>query len=198
MINSNETLPDNIKQLLPELSLTQAIPLGSINDSPFVLLKISEVNEQSLGKNEIACEMKPSIFNVKFKDETIAICFVQFRLNKSNEHIYTTSYNLRDERQFEDCFELLNMHDYGLLVASKNVHEFLKFDTTFKASFNPQNILIGARDRATDYTPGDFLEITHALQSQAATPAKLWKVFDTMAPFDQQWYASMEMNAQKA
>ena len=197
MINSNETLPDNIKKLLPELSLSQAVPLGSINDSQFVLLKISEANEQSLENNEIACEMKPSIFNVKFKDETIAICFVQFRLNKSNVHIYTTSYNLKDEKQFKDCFELLNMQEYGLLVASINAHEFLKFDTPFDVPFNPQNILVGAKERATDYAPGDYLEVTYALQAQAATPAELWDVLNTMAPLDKNWYASVEMNAQK-
>ncbi len=197
MINANNTLPDNIKQLLPNLSLTQAIPLGQINDVPFILVKISEANEGSLEHNEISCEMKPSIFNVKFKGENIAICFVQFRLNKSNTHIYTTSYNLQDEKQFKDCFELLNMEEYGLLVASVNAHEFLKFGTPFDIPFNPQNILVGAKERATDYVPGDYLEITYALQAQAANSADLWDIFNTMAPLNKNWYASMEMNSEK-
>ena len=197
MNNTNETLPDNIKRLIPSLSLSQAIPLGDIEGIPFILLKVSEENAPLIKAGEITCEVKPSIFNIKFKEETIAICFVQFRLNKSAAHIYTATYNLIDERQYKDCSELLLMQSYGLLIASGNVHEILKFDAQFEAPFNPINIIAGAKERATDYVPGDFLEVTYALQSQAATPAELWNVFDTMAPFDKNWYASMRMNAEK-
>ena len=50
---------------------------------------------------------------------------------------------------------------------------------------------------ATDYDPGLFMEVAHALSSQGRTPAELWKFLESMAPFEKSWYGSMQLGATK-
>jgi len=122
---------------------------------------------------------------------------VQFRLNHSNQHIYTASYNLHDDRQFQDAYALLKMQDYNLLLSTENYHDFLGFTVHFEGKFKPQQIALGARQKASDYEPKLYFEVLHGLRSQAPTAYALWQMLESFAPFEYQWYASMNLNAEK-
>ena len=195
MLESNDRLPKNIKEMLPTLSYTQAVPLGSENGTPFLMIKLSKGNEEALGEGGIACEFRASIFNINFKNENVALCFVQFRLNGSDKHIYTVNYDLHNEKHYSDCSDLLAMNKYTLLIATDEAHDFIEFTPVFKADFNPQAMIHGAKTLASNYEPGLFMEVAHAITSQASTPAGLWKILEEMAPFSKSWYGAMQLGA---
>ena len=197
MLESNERLPKNIKDMLPTLSLSQAVPLGSENGIPFLLIKLSEGNEETIKAGGIACEFRASIFNVNFQEHNVALCFVQFRLNNSDKHIYTVSYDLHNEKHYSDCSDLLAMNKYTLLIATDEAHDFIEFTPVFDADFKPQAMIHGAKELASNYEPGLFMEVAHAITSQGSTPAELWKFLEQMAPFEKSWYASMQLGATK-
>ena len=196
MSNPNDTLPDNLKGLVENLSTRQAIPLGTMYDIPFLAVKIPAEKESFIQDNPITCEIKPSVFNVDFHGETVAVCFIQVRLNGLDEYIYTATYDLTVDKQFSDCYALLNMRKYGLFIASENLHDFLVFDAPFEAAFDPRNIIFGAKERSSDYSPELFRVVAHALYTQCENDTELWKHFETIAPFDKQWYARMQMDLQ--
>ena len=197
MLQMNELLPKNLQEMIPTLSLTQAIPLGNEKGVPFLMIKLSVGNEAIIEEGGISCEFKASIFNVGFQGENIALCFVQFRLNGSEKHIYTASYDLHNEKHYNDCFDLLEMKKYGLLIVTDNAHDFIEFKPVFKADFRPQAMLHGAKELASDYEPGLFMEVAHALSSQGQTPAELWTFLEKMAPFEKSWYGSMQLGSTK-
>lgn len=197
MLNPNTELPKNLQDLVASLSLVQAIPLGTTQGIPFIALKLSTANDGRIGDNSITCEFKPSIFNISYKGENIAICYVQFRLNGSDEHIYTASYDLKNDKQYSDCYDLLAMKQYGLLVLTNNGHDFLQFDADIELDFNPQAMIHGARELGTDYEPLLFSEVSYGLSTQGETPAALWRFLEQVAPLDKKWYASMQLGATK-
>ena len=197
MIESNTILPENLQDLISHLSYVQAIPLGTNQGIPFLALKIPEGGEALLEDNAVTCEFKPSIFNVDYKDHTVALCIVQLRLNGSDRHIYTASYDLRNDKQYSDCYDLLAMRQYGLLIATQNVHTFLQFDTNFVGTFNPQRILKDAREAATAYEPLLFSEVSYGLTMQGSTPAALWAYLEEVAPALHRWYARMSLQPEK-
>jgi hypothetical protein len=197
-MNANTELPQNLQDLIANLSTVQAVPLNTQQGIPFLIVKIPKEHPELLEDNAVTCEFKPSIFNIVYKDDTIALCIVQFRLNGSDSHIYTATYDLNNDKQFSDCHALLAMRQYGLLVASETHHAFLQFDTRFDGEFDPQEILSAAREKATDYAPVLFSEIAYGLTMQANSPAALWDYFESVTPFKHQWYAAMAMQAEKA
>ncbi len=193
MTNANSTLPQNIQDLITALSTQQAIPLGKINEIPFLALRLKASKEDLIRDNGIICELKPSIFNVDYQGETIALCFMQLRLNRSKEMIYTVQYDLKNEKQFSDVWALLEMQRYGLLIATEQVHDFQQFDANFEADFHPRDILAGARSSATDYDPARYEEVAFALRSQTKKEDEFWELLDEMTPFDQHWYARLKL-----
>lgn len=197
MLLSNKDLPQNVQDLISSMSYTQAVPLQSKNGVPYLVIKLSDNHESFLDENEIACEFKPSIFNVTYKGENIALCFVQFRLNQSNKHIFTISYDLKNDKQYEDCFDLLAMENYGLLIATNNAHEILQFGVEFKGDFKPQAMLNGARELASTHSPELFTEISFAISSQGESQEELWQFLNQMAPFEKRWYGAMQLGATK-
>ncbi|MEN8147365.1 MAG: hypothetical protein ABFR02_07085 [Campylobacterota bacterium] len=197
MLSPNSALPKNLQDIIPTLSLSQAVPLGSEKGVPFLMIKLSAGNEEIIAEGGISCELKASIFNVVFQGENVALCFVQFRLNGSDKHIFTAAYDLNNEKHYEDCYALLAMEKYGLLIVTDNAHDFIQFKPQFKADFEPQAMLHGAKTLCTDYEPGLFLEVSYALTSQARTPSDLWLFLEQMAPFEKSWYGSMQLGATK-
>lgn len=194
MTNPNNTLPQNIQDLVSALSTQQAMPLGKINEIPFLAIRLEASKERSIRDNDIICELRPSIFNVDYQDETIALCFIQLRLNRSKEMVYTVQYDLKNKKQFSDVWAFLEMQKYGLLIATKQVHDFQQFDANFEADFHPRDILAGARGSATDYDPALFDEVAFALRSQTKSEHELWDLLNEMTPFDQQWYARLKLD----
>ncbi len=197
MLNPNSELPQNLQDLLGSMNLVQALPLGTTQGIPFVAIKLSTQNDAYLADNAITCEFKPSIFNIAYQGENIALCFVQFRLNGSDNHIFTASYDLKNDKQYADCYDLLAMKQYGLLVMTDNGHDFLQFDVDLKCDFNPHAIIHGARELGSDYDPKIFSEVSFGLSAQGETPAELWQFLEKMAPFEKQWYASMQLGVTK-
>jgi hypothetical protein len=194
MTNPNDTLPENLKGLISNLSTRQAMPLGMVSGIPFLALKIDAENEAYFLENPVVCELKPTVFNIDHNDVTVAICFVQVRLNSRDEHIYTVIYDLNDEKQYNDCRALLNMRKYGLFIASDNVHDFLAFETPFEADFDPRDVVAVAKAKSTEYTPEQFSSVAHALYTQCENDVELWNRFHELAPLQKQWYARMRMD----
>ena len=197
MLNPNSQLPKNLQDLVGTLSLTQAVPLGTTRGIPFIALKLSAANEARIAANMITCEFKPSVFNIRYKEQNIALCFVQFRLNGSDDHIYTVSYDLKNDKQYGDCYDLLAMKQYGLLVMTDNGHDFMQFDALIELDFNPQAVIRGARELGTKYDPLLFSEVSYGLTTQGETPAALWRFLEETAPLKNKWYASMQLGAVK-
>ena len=197
MTEPNDILPQNLRDLIPNLSYVQAVPLGTQQGIPFLALRVSDNNAELLEDNAVTCEFKPSVFNVDYKGRTVALCIVQLRLNGSDRHTYTVSYDLRNAKQYSDCHDLLAMTQYGLLIATGAVHTFLQFDTNFVGTFNPQQVLKEAHALATDYDPLLFSEISYGLTMQADTPAGLWAYLETIAPALHRWYTRIQLQAEK-
>ena len=103
MAQTNETLPPNLTTLIANLTTRQAVPLGTLQDIPFLALKIPVSREPMLTGGEIFCEMKPSIFNIDHGDETLAICILQIRLNGLDAYTYSAAYDLTNDKQIEDA-----------------------------------------------------------------------------------------------
>ncbi len=194
MRNDNNDLQDNLKALVGNLSLQMAVPLGSMSGLPFLAVKVLKEYEDLIEEGKVRCEMKPSVLNIDFGEETIALCFVQIRLNADDNLIYTVSYDLNIEKHYNDCIELLNMKKYGLLIASDTIHDFMAFDNTFEADFDPRAVAIYAKEQASDYSPELFAEASYAISSQANTRRELWDFLDEITPFDKRWYVRMTMN----
>lgn len=197
MLNQNTTLPENLQGLIKELTTEYAVPLGELYNAPFLALKIPDNNQERLEKNEIIASFRPAIFNVEFNGENIAICIVEIKLNQSDNFIYTANYNLSDAKQFKDCYELLQMKKFGLLVATTNYHDFLLFDVNFESDANLTNILVAAREKATTNSREDFMVVSHALRSQARDSKHYYQILEEMAPSDKMFYASMKIDAEK-
>ena len=197
MTEPNGILPQNLQDLIANLSTVQAVPLGTQQGIPFLALKTAAGNERLFEDDAVTCEFKPSVFNVDYKGQTLALCIVQLRLNGSDRLIYTCTYDLHNDKQYSDCHDLLAMRQYGLLIATETLHTFLQFDTEFAGAFNPQQVLNEARSLATDYDPLLFSEVVYGLTMQADTPAHLWAYLDELAPALHRWYARFALQAEK-
>jgi hypothetical protein len=197
-MQTNDTLPQNLKQMIDALSLEQAVPLGEMEGIPILAIKLSDENKHYIQEGGLLCELKASIFNVDFGDDIIALCFVQVRLEKSPELIFTVSYDLNVEKQFEDCYSLLNMKKYGLLVGSSSIYEFMSFENVFEAEFDPRIVLNEAKATANDYTHEKFVEVSYAIKSQVRCAAVLWMYLSELAPFEKSWYGRMNMGKSDA
>lgn len=195
MRNPNETLPDNIKELIEHLNTPQAIPLGSLSGISFSAVKIPSDKDAML-EATVLCDLRPAVFNIDFDDVTVAICFIRYRLNTNDAFTYTSIYDLTNEKQFNDCYTLLGMEQFGLLVASDDVHDFISFQNRFNGGFNPLNIIVGAKEQATEYTPEQFTAVVHAFYSSAANELGLWNSLESMTPLEHQCYGRMSMQIQ--
>lgn len=192
MPNDNSTLPDNLQQLIQTLNRRQAVPLGTLQEIPFLALKLANAHEALL-QGDIHCDIKPTFCNIDHKDETLALCFVQLRLNGRGDLIYTTVYDLTNEKHFHDCYALMQITPYGLLIASEHEHDFQVFETPFDAPFSPREVLTQTRDNTTAPNAEAFGMAANALYRTKEHDAELWEYFESIAPLEQQWYVRMPM-----
>jgi hypothetical protein len=193
MPQTNETLPPNLIHLIENLTTRQAVPLGTMQDIPFLALKIPVSSEVMLTGGEIFCEMKPSIFNIDHGEETLAVCIVQIKLNGLDAYTYSAAYDLTNDKHYSDCHALLNMRKYGLFVASDNLHDFLVFDTPFDAFFDPRDVIAEARENATATNAEAFGAAVTALFSLKEDDAALWEHLSESVPFENRWYLRTRM-----
>lgn len=197
MTEPNTLLPENLRSLIASLSHIQAIPLGTDQGIPLLMIKTREGDEALFKDNAVTCEFKPSIFNIDYKEHTVALCMVQFRLNGADRYVYTATYDLANDKQYSDCHDLLGMQQYGLLIANEGVHTILQFDTNFAGTFNPRQVLKEARTNATGYPPILCSEVVYAINSQADSAAGLWTFLENAAPALHRWYARFALQAEK-
>lgn len=193
MTYSNTALPHQLQTLIPTLSFEQALPFGIVEDIPFLAMRIKDEDEIILDAGTLTCEFKPSIFNLDYKEHTVALCIVQFRINGSDSHIYTTGYDLSNPKQYTLCQALLKMLDYGLLLATEHVHTYKHFRANFVGTFNPIMVIKEARDLATDYDTPLFTTVMQGLMIQKTSPAELWRYLEQIAPPQRRWY--LQVNA---
>jgi len=197
MRQPNATLPQNLQDLIANLSTVQAVPLGTQQGIPFLALRVAPGNDALFEDNTVTCEFKPSIFNIDYQGHTTALCIVQLMLNGLDRHIYTATYDLANDKQYSDCHDLLGMQQYGLLIADENVHTFLQFDTNFVGSFTPRQVIKDARANATEYAPVLASEVAYALSTQADTPSRLWAHLEELTPALHRWYARIQLASEK-
>ena len=196
MKQSNEGLPQQINELLGHMQSGQAVPLSDVDGVPYVAVKISPETVEELLENEVRCEMKPSFMNINFNGEVVALVFIQLRLNEDDSLIYTLTYDINEDKHLKDCYSILNMLNYGLLIATDNEHDFIQLDVNFVAEFDPRKILEYTLEKATDYKKEDFNQVLYAFTSQVVGSHKLWEMLADVAPFEKQWYAAMDMNTE--
>lgn len=189
----NSDLPSNIQELIKNISYTQVIPISEINDIPFMLLKLSDEHDEFLRHQDIAAEFKPSIMNVTVAQETIALCFLQIKLNGSDKYIYSAVFNLSDIKQFQDIYSFLNMQKFGLMIVTNNIHDYKVFNLNFQADFHPRDILIGARDKADSNNLELFNGVAQSIFSSQKDVAALWEYFKKVSPVKESYYVHMQM-----
>ncbi len=191
MRQDNEVLPPNIQGLIKHLQEFNAVPMGEMHSMPFIALRLRDEDEDILD-NPISVEFKPSFFNVEYNDKIIAICVAQFKLNGDDQHIYTFAYNLKNEAQYNDAFSLLKMDQYGLFLASSANHDFLAYKLEFGGDFNPQDVLKGTRDNASEYFEEEFAVVSAMLIHAKMTPRELWDKLEKLTPLENSWYALLK------
>jgi len=194
MLKPKSDLPTNIQDLVKNLSGTQAMPLGEMNKLPLLMIKLSEENLEFMSENDVVCTLNPSIFNIEHQGETVAVCFLQIKLNNSDKHIFTVRYDLKNEKQLQDALSFFNMNHYGILMTSDTRFDILEFGFDMKIDFNPHEGLAYALSKATEYNQGTLEEVTYGLTMQADSISGLWEHFEMIAPLEKQWYASMKMS----
>lgn len=192
--NLNDTLPENINRLIQTLSTQQAVPLGKVNEIPFLAIKLGVEDEKYIKEGGLSSELKASILNIDYEEDTFALCYVQVRLNGDNKFIYTVVYDLSNDKHYNDCFELLKMENYGLFIASDNIHDFVSFEAKFEANFKPRDILAYAKKKATSYIAEKFAEVSYGLSSQTNSKQELWDYLNYLAPYDKSWYGAMKIS----
>lgn len=195
MRNPNESLTEKLKAVIGGLVSTQAVALGKLSDIPFLSVKIPDDKDAMLDATVLS-DMRPAIFNIDFSDETIAICFIRFTLNKNPDFTYTAIFDLNNEMQYNNCHELLAMQRYGLLIASNNVHDFLAFESDFNAEFHPQEMIADARENATSYTQKEFGQVIQAFYDNVRAESELWNRIEPMTPIEHRWYARVKLELQ--
>ena len=195
-MKTNDTLPQNMQDMIKSLSRGLAIPIGKMEDTPMLAVKVDVEDEQHIKDADFTSEFKASILNIEFGSEVFAMAYIQVRLNRRSDKVYTVTFDLNIQKQYDDCFELLNMQKYGLLVASDNIYEFISFNPKFEANFVPVQVLAGAKTKSTSYSPDKLLEISHALRSQVREDHDLWDYLNQLTPLDKSWYGYMKMGKQ--
>ena len=194
MLDNNTDLPQKFQNLFKNMQVSQAVPLGSDNNNiPYVGIKVSQEDMTFIDEQSISAEFKPTILNVDIDDFTVAILFVQFKLNNLDNFIFTLTYDLKNDKHLTDASMLLKMQSYNLIIATETEHKILSFTTEFEADFEPIEILASARANATSYEFQLFHQLTHFLSTSHNSPSELWKHFDEIAPLERSWYARLQM-----
>jgi len=194
MLDNNSSLPEKFQALFKNMEPLQAVPLGADNNNiPYIGMKVSVDDMAFIDENEITAEFKPTILNIDIEDKTVAILFVQFKLNNLDNFIFTLSYDLKNDKHLVDASGLLRMDNYTLIIATDDEHKILSFTTDFKEEFNPLEVLASARANATEYDLQLFHQLGQFISSYQKTPRDLWKHFDEIAPLERSWYARLQM-----
>jgi hypothetical protein len=193
MLNKNSELPPSVQGLFENIKPLQGVPLGTNNEMPIIALKVSDEVAKELDIIEVRAEFKPTVMNVDVDGSTLAILFVQFKLNGNDNLIFTLSYDLNNPKHYIDAYGLLKMQQYTLIIGTSENHKVVSFTTNFEAKFQPVSILEIAKSNATEYGLELFHQITSFIITTESSQLELWKHFDRIAPLERSWYTRMTM-----
>jgi len=59
MLNPNNTLPQNLQDLIKNMAQDLAVPISSENETALIAIKLDEKDETRLKNNDISCEFRP-------------------------------------------------------------------------------------------------------------------------------------------
>lgn len=195
MRRDNKELPQNVKELIENMNPMLAIPIGYIENIPFVGVHLNPKDESTLD-DSIVCDLSASFLNIDVDDQVIAMAVVQFRLNDRKNLSYVAMYNLLDKAQFEDCKAVFSSDRFGVMLASPSVHDFVAFTLGFEANFDPLESMAFAKEQATPYDEALYFGVMQALVKQYPDAATMSDNLAQLAPIEKQWYTKLRFASQ--
>ena len=87
-----------------------------------ILLRLSDGAEALLDAPVLECDFKPTFLLMPYDGKTIGVCIVQFRLNKDDNYIFTTHYDITEPKMYESLKALLKMDKYNVIIATVANH----------------------------------------------------------------------------
>jgi len=184
----NHELPAEVQQAILAMDPGDAIPLGVENDEPMILLRLSDGAEALLDAPELECDFKPTFLLMPFDGKTIGVCIVQFRLNKDDNYIFTTHYDITDPKMYESLKALLKMDKYNVIIATVANHTGMPVETKFVRTFDPQEVLEKARSAAQNEAgDGMAYHIFNGMIAQIGDYPTVWHTLEALAPARKEW-----------
>lgn len=197
MRRDNSELPQNVKALIENMNPMLAIPIGYVQNIPFVGVHLHDKDESTLDES-IVCDLSASFLNIDVQDEVVAMAVVQFRLNDRKNLSYVAMYNLLDETQFEDCQAVFASDQFGVMLASNHVHDFVAFSLGFSANFDPLESMKFAKEQASEYDESLYFGVMQAFVKQYPDAATMSENLIQLAPVEKQWYAKLRFAPDEA
>ena len=184
----NDQLPPEIQKAITSMDPGDAIPLGVENGEPMILLRLSEGAETLLDAPELACDFKPTILLMPYDGKTVGVCIVQFQLNKDENYIFTTHYDITDPKMYDALHALLKMETYNVVIATLSSHTAMACETKFVRTFDPQQVLQNAKAEAQN-SAGDGLAYTvfNGMMAQIGDYPTAWNMLEELAPARKEW-----------
>lgn len=184
----NHELPAEVQQVILAMDPGDALPLGIENEEPMILLRLSEGAEELLDAPELACDFKPTILLMPYDGKTVGVCIVQFQLNRDDNYIFTTHYDITEPKMYDSLHALLKMEKYNVVIATASYHTAMPVETRFVRTFDPQKVLEDARAQAQN-APGDGMAYTvfNGMMAQIGDYPTAWRMLEELAPARKEW-----------
>jgi len=188
----NVELPEEVQKIIPTMDPGDALPIGVEEGEPMILLRLSEGAEALLDDPELACDFKPTILLMPYDGTNVGVGIVQFQLNRDETYIFTTHYDITEQKMYDELNALLSMENYSVLIATIKNHTVLTNKTRFIGEFDPQIVLADAR-MAAENKPGDGLAYTvfNGIIAQIGDYPTVWKTLEELAPARNKWLLQM-------
>jgi len=184
----NHELPPEVQQAILAMDPGDALPLGIENDEPMILLRLSDGAEALLDAPVLECDFKPTFLLMPYDGKTIGVAIVQFRLNKDDNYIFTTHYDITDPKMYDSLNALLKMDKYNVIIATVSHHTGMPVETKFVRTFDPQKVLESARAEAQN-SAGDGMAYTvfNGMLAQIGDYPTVWNTLEALAPARKEW-----------
>jgi hypothetical protein len=184
----NHELPAEVQQVIMAMDPGDALPLGIENEEPMILLRLSEGAEALLDAPELECDFKPTFLLMPYDGKTIGVCIVQFRLNKDDNYIFTTHYDITDPKMYESLKALLKMDKYNVIIATVANHTGMPVETKFVGTFDPREVLEKVRGEAQNEAgDGMAYHVFNGMMAQIGDYPTVWHTLEQLAPARKEW-----------
>ncbi|MHC3994734.1 hypothetical protein ACXWTF_07875 [Thiomicrolovo sp. ZZH C-3] len=184
----NHELPAEVQQAILAMDPGDALPLGVENDEPMILLRLSDGAEALLDAPELECDFKPTFLLMPYDGKTIGVCIVQFRLNRDDNYIFTTHYDITEPKMYESLQALLKMEKYNVIIATVANHTGMPVETRFVGTFDPLEVLEKTRREAQNEAgDGMAYHIFNGMIAQIGDYPTVWHTLEELAPARKEW-----------